>query len=220
MPTADVPGAPAPPRLEGATPTSLTLVWDPPPSDGVWIDSHELHVVELVDHHLPGGTFDGARCRGSPVCHTAARAVQVAAATSQLYVPPPPPALAPPRAASGARGVFAATLAAAGVTPGRSRSGGWGALEDRRLGAKAHSLTAVAEPGTSPGCAAGGHDPGAAAFLAHCTKAPWVVRGDHVPRHNVHGLLPFTAYRVRLRVHSMVGWSEFSPPVEFVTLGG
>ena len=62
-------------------------------------------------------------------------------------------------------------------------------------------------------------DPGTPAFLADGVEDPWVVTGNHAFTHTLQGLLPYTAYRVRVRVHTMVGWSPFSEPVVVNTAG-
>jgi hypothetical protein len=246
----EVPDTPSPVRQTGTTTTTLSLTWDLPFSDGVWIDQHELQVVQLPDTYLPGGTFDGARCLGGSgpegPCATAHVAAAVAATAARLFVLPPPPPQPPRRGGKDRAWTGAvAALTAGGGSGGSSGSGGgggggngggaaptgtkrvgsgrWGALKDRQetvvRGNVGNTLGDAPVQTVELDCRPEGHDPNTAAFLSDCVQAPWVVRGGHNVHHTLRSLLPFTAYRVRLRLHSMVGWSDFSDSAVFFTAG-
>lgn len=59
-------------------------------------------------------------------------------------------------------------------------------------------------------------DPG---FRTDAVRGPWVLQGGNFSGHNIVGLPPWTAYRVRSRVKTIVGWSRWSASAVVCTAG-
>ena len=56
-------------------------------------------------------------------------------------------------------------------------------------------------------------------FMSDAIEGPWTVIGHHYPGHTVANMPPWTAYRCRVRVNTIVGWSDFSKAVVVHTAG-
>lgn len=139
-----VPEVPTKLRFVTSTSTSVTIRWRQPFSDGIWVDKHELEVVQLPDAYLPHGNSTGA---------------------------PLPPAVQAEHDVE------------------------W--EEQRRELEDGMSAVHRADP-----------------FYMHAVGAPMFVMGGHHPGHTLEGVGLFTAYRIRLRVHSLAGWSPLSESLE------
>ncbi len=124
--------------MSGYDHSTIQLDWTAPFSDGVWIDGHEVQVVQLPDVYLPGGTVDGT---GN-----------------------------------------------ASVASMQQLMDELGLNEDE-------------------------------AFMLDAVDGPWVLSGGHFPGHTLTGLPPWTAYRCRSRVNTIVGWSAFSQAIVAHTAG-
>ena len=56
-------------------------------------------------------------------------------------------------------------------------------------------------------------------FMTDAVEGPWCVLGNHYSGHTIAALPPWTAYRCRVRVQTIVGWSDFSSAVVIHTAG-
>jgi hypothetical protein len=56
-------------------------------------------------------------------------------------------------------------------------------------------------------------------FLEGSIDGPWILRGGHLSGHRIAGLPPWSAFRCRIRVNTMVGWSAWSPSFVVHTAG-
>jgi hypothetical protein len=269
-----LPNTPPCPRLLATPPRAAVVGWDAPFADGMWIDRHELQVVQLPDTYLPGGSSDSEQCPRAPACFSSPAAL-LAASTSpkRLYYSAEAAEAASPAQLAAATALAAAAFAGDGGSsrglagrPGPralgsagrrdSPSGGsvgrhWVAAGAAAVGSSgggsggASPISFVARGTLSrpqsggsavgaplgPGpdgalpprlpqpCEAPGHKGATAAFLHECVAGPWVLPGHSGTQHTLLRLRPFTAYRVRVRVHTLVGWSSFSAPTVFHTAG-
>jgi hypothetical protein len=249
----EAPDAPSVVSFVEHTSRSLTLSWELPYSDGLWIYGHELQLVPLQDKVLPGGSSDG------PLCRCAARGRGGGSGVSPERSDTPPEQAhrqARSSVTSATRGGSSRRMSKTLATRFSSADAGVSSAGDSDRATDAtssHGTTPV--PVGAPSASAmarraslrprqhqhgsGGGPPARSrlrdavhddlsprapqsaeeVMLSDASGGAWVLTGGHTPRHVVNGLHPFTAYRVRVRVRTVAGWSEYGPPSVHITAG-